>query len=83
MTDRSGRSFLDTIASHYRREGLHMLGTHAAFPDGSISTEAGILEMQERMATGRFRVKAHLADWLDEYRSYHRDKDGQIVRGAG
>lgn len=73
-------SSLDTITSHYKREGLHMLGTHATFPDGSISTEAGILEMQERMATGRFRVKAHLADWLDEYRSYHRDKDGRIVK---
>jgi hypothetical protein len=29
---------------------------HATWPDGGISTEAGILEMQERMSTGRFKV---------------------------
>jgi phage terminase large subunit-like protein len=73
-------SDLDTITSNYRREGLYMLPTHATFTDGSISTEAGILEMQERMATGRFRVRAHLADWFDEYRSYHRDKEGRLVK---
>jgi phage terminase large subunit-like protein len=71
-------SDLDTLTTSYRREGLLMLPKHASFVDGSISTEAGILEMQERMADGRFRVKAHLADWFDEYRGYHRKKDGQI-----
>lgn len=73
-------SDLDTITVNYRREGLLMLPTHATFPDGSISTEAGILEMQERMADGRFRVRAHLADWFDEYRSYHRDETGKLVK---
>jgi hypothetical protein len=71
-------SDLDTLTTNYRREGLLMLPKHASFVDGSISTEAGILEMQERMAEGRFRVKAHLSDWFDEYRSYHRKKDGTI-----
>jgi hypothetical protein len=57
-----------------------MLPTHASFPDGSISTEAGILELQERLADGRLRVRAHLADWFDEYRSYHRDREGRLVK---
>lgn len=71
---------LQTITSNYKREGLLMLPTHAAFVDGSISTEAGVLEMQERMADGRFRVRSHLGDWFDEYRSYHRDKEGRLVK---
>lgn len=70
---------LEPLANLYRKEGLAMLGTHAAFPDGSISTEAAIMEMQERMATGRFKVAAQLGEWLEEFRMYHR-KDGLIVK---
>jgi hypothetical protein len=70
-----------TLASIYKREGLLMLPTHAAFPDGSISTEGGILETLTRMRDGRFKVAAHLltGDWGDEFRGYHR-KDGEIVK---
>lgn len=63
----------------YRSHGLLMLPDHAQFPDGSNSTEAAIMQMQERMATGRFKVAAHLSEWFEEYRMYHR-KDGQIVK---
>jgi hypothetical protein len=56
-----------------------MLPKFASWPDGSLSTEAGILEMQERMATGRFKVARQLSDWWEEYRLYHR-RDGQIVK---
>jgi hypothetical protein len=31
------------------------------------------------MRDGRFKVAAHLADWFDEFRGYHR-KDGLIVK---
>lgn len=69
----------DTLAAAYKRADLLMLPTHATWPDGGISTEAGILEMDERMKTGRFKVAAHLSEWFEEYRLYHR-KDGQIVK---
>jgi hypothetical protein len=37
------------MADHYKRHGLRMMQpTHATWPDGSISTEAGLLEMDER-----------------------------------
>ena len=68
-----------TTASLYRREGLRMLGTHATFPEGGYSTESGILEIDQRMQTGRFKVAAQLSDWWEEYRNYHR-KDGLIVK---
>ncbi len=68
-----------TVATGYKAQGLRMLPQHATFPDGGVSTEAGILEMQERMSTGRLKVAAHLSDWWQEFRLYHR-KDGQIVK---
>ena len=68
-----------TLAASYRKEKLVMLGSHATFVDGGYSTEAGILEMQERMESGRYKVASHLTDWWNEYRNYHR-KDGQIVK---
>lgn len=70
---------LEPLAKQYRAHGLLMLPDHATWPDGSVSTEAGIAEMLERMETGRLKVAAHLADWLEEFRLYHR-KDGQIVK---
>ena len=69
----------ETLASVYKSHGLRMLPTHATFADGGISTEAGIAAMDERMADGRFRVRAHLQDFFDEYRGYHR-RDGKLVK---
>jgi phage terminase large subunit-like protein len=69
----------EPISKLYKAHGLQMLADHATWPDGSVSTEAGILEWQQREATGRIKVAAHLSDWLEERRFYHR-KDGQIVK---
>lgn len=67
------------LSRQYKAQGLVMLPSHAQFVDGSNSTEAGVLEMQERMVTGRLKVASHLSDWLQEFRMYHR-KDGMIVK---
>lgn len=67
------------MSDHYKRHGLVMLPQHATWPDGGISTEAGILEMDERERSGRLKVAAHLSDYLEERRFYHR-KDGKIVK---
>ncbi len=66
----------EPLAKLYKAEGLKMLPEHATWPDGSISTEAGIEAMYDRMTTGRFKVAAHLTDWWDEFRNYHRTDDG-------
>lgn len=68
-----------TVAQAYKAQGLKMLPDHATWPDGSVSTEAAVLELQDRMTTGRFKVAAHLSEWFDEKRLYHR-KDGVIVK---
>jgi Terminase RNaseH-like domain len=68
-----------SLAKQYRDQGLNMLHEHAQFEDGSVSVEAGLMSMLDRMLTGRFEVfKEHL-DWWEEFRLYHR-KDGKVVK---
>jgi phage terminase large subunit-like protein len=77
--DSREKSSGETLASAYKAAGLKMQPEHATFPEGGYDTEAGILEMSQRMATGRFKVAEHLSEWFEEYRFYHR-KDGMIVK---
>jgi phage terminase large subunit-like protein len=77
-TDRDAHSG-EPLMMAYKKHGLVMLPSHATFPDGSISTYAGVKEMDERMKTGRFKVAAHLNDFFEEYRNYHY-KDNKIVK---
>lgn len=67
------------IAQQYRDQKVNMLPEKATFPDGGNGVEAGIMDLLDRMKTGRFKVAEHLNDWWEEFRLYHR-KDGQIVK---
>ena len=67
------------VAKIFKQYGINMLAHHATHIDGSNSTEAGLMHMQERMATNRFKVFSTQQQWLQEYRTYHR-KDGEIVK---
>lgn len=69
----------EELASQYRAQGLNMLPERATFEDGGNGVEAGIMDMLDRMQTGRLKVFSHLNDWFEEFRTYHR-KDGQIVK---
>jgi phage terminase large subunit-like protein len=67
------------LAELYRKQGLVLLRGHATFEDGSMGVEAGLLEMLERMQSGRWKVFRHLTDWFEEFRLYHR-RDGKVVK---
>jgi len=67
------------LAKQYKDQGMNMLETHAQFSDGSVSVEAGLMEMLDRMQSGRFKVFDNLNDWFEEFRLYHR-KDGVVVK---
>lgn len=69
----------DQLAAQYRSNGLNMLPERATFDDGTNGVEAGLMEMLDRMQTGRWKVFQHLSDWFEEFRLYHR-KDGKIVK---
>ena len=62
-------------------QSLYLLHEHATFEDGTTGVEAGLMEMLERMQTGRWKVFRHLAEWFQEFRLYHR-KNGRVVKLA-
>ncbi len=68
-----------TIADQYRREGLRMMREHATFEAGGHGFEAGVMDMLQRMQSGRLKVFHQLEDWFSEFNIYHR-KDGRIVK---
>ena len=67
-----------TLAVQYREAGLKMWPERVTFPDGSNGLEAGVMDMLQRLQSGRLRVVAGQPDWFEEYRLYHR-KNGLIV----
>lgn len=77
----------EALADIYRKLGVNMLkdkATHAPAKGeeegtGGNSVEAGLMEMLDRMHTGRLKVADHLNDWFEEFRLYHR-KDGKLVK---
>jgi phage terminase large subunit-like protein len=75
------------LRDQYEAQGLNMLKDKATHPPadgeeegtGGNGVEAGVLDMLDRMQTGRLKVFDHLNDWFEEFRMYHR-KDGKIVK---
>lgn len=76
-----------TLADQYREQGLQMhpdKATHAPQDGedegtGGNGVEAGLMDMLDRMQTGRLKVFSTLNDWFEEFRMYHR-KDGKVVK---
>jgi hypothetical protein len=60
-----------------KRETLE--GAGIALEDGSVSVEAGLKAMLDRMRTGKLKVFKEHPDWWEEFRLYHR-KDGKVVK---
>lgn len=69
----------DQLAEQYRKQHLNMLQEHATHPEGGFGVEAGLMDMLDRMQTGRFKVFSNLNEWFEEFRMYHR-LDGKIVK---
>jgi hypothetical protein len=71
------------LAAQYRAQGLNLLTEFSHYVEGdgkkSVSVEAGLMDMLQRMESGRFKVFKHLNDWFEEFRLYHR-KDGKVVK---
>lgn len=68
-----------TLKFDYESHGLAMIPSPAAFEDGGNGVEAGVMLILERMQSNRFKVFAHLEEWFQEFRLYHR-KEGLIVK---
>lgn len=69
------------LAQQYRDQDLNMHEEHATFAEGGVGTEAAVIELLDRMRSDRFKVAAHLGDWWEEFRGYHRkETTGEIVK---
>ncbi|WP_411165554.1 terminase large subunit domain-containing protein [Klebsiella oxytoca] len=68
------------LKEQYKAEGFKMLAEHATWPDGGNKVEPGIHEIRERMLDGKFKVFSTCSDFFDEFRMYHRDENGKIVK---
>jgi len=70
------------LKDQYAAEGVGTMLTMSARYDndkgGPQAQEPVILDVLERMNTGRFRVFSTCTEWFEEFRSYHR-KDGKLV----
>jgi phage terminase large subunit-like protein len=68
------------LAKQYTDNGVNMLPTHSQFEDGSVSVEAGLMDILDRMRGDRFKVFTDVSgDWFEEFRLYHR-KDGKVAK---
>lgn len=73
-------------AAHGRsqKDGEQLLATYSGLGLNIVaannSVEAGILEVYERLSTGRLKVFSTCVSWLAEYRLYRRDERGHIVK---
>lgn len=74
--DKSGEQYKKLYSDH----GLNMLSEHASYSDKrGNGVEEGLMDILQRMQTGRFKVDQTLAQWWEEFRTYHR-KDGKVVK---
>jgi hypothetical protein len=69
----------EQLKEQYKSHGLNMLPEKAEHAEGGNGVEAGLMDMLERMETGRFKVFDSLNDWFEEFRLYHR-LEGKIVK---
>lgn len=69
----------EQLAEQYKAQKLKMTAERATFVDGTNGVEAGVMEMLDRMKTGRWKVFSTCGGWLQEFRLYHR-VDGLIVK---
>lgn len=44
------------------------------------AVEAGLTEVWNLLVSGRLKVQEHLSNWRSEFRKYHRDEKGRIVK---
>lgn len=70
----------EELREKYEEAGFNMLPSHATWPEGGNSVEVGITEMRDLMLEGRFKVFNTCEPFFEEFRLYHRDANGKIVK---
>jgi phage terminase large subunit-like protein len=77
-----------SLAQIYRDNGVNLLSERFTNPPGEGQEEGqggnkiwpGLIEMNQAMLTGKFKVFSNLSDWFIEKAGYHCDKKGDLVK---
>ncbi len=57
---------------YYEEAGWNMLDEHATWKDGGLGVEAGLMELNNLMTLGQFKIFEDLFEVIEEVREYHR-----------
>ena len=67
-----------------QRDGLQLMSDYVELGLDMVPAknprEAGIYTVWERLSTGRLKVFRTMVNWVNEYRLYRRDDDGDIIK---
>lgn len=69
-----------TTSTLFEEEGIRMLPMHAQYEDGKAGLEAGLMDWNERLAAGRFKVSKACPLLIEEMETYHRDEKYKVVK---
>ena len=65
---------------HYETAGFAMLHDFATWPEGGNSVESGLYLLADLFRKGKLKIFKGLSNVLGEFRMYHRDEKGRIVK---
>jgi len=69
--------------SRSQKDGMHLLDIYRSLglklTPSPNAKEAGIFAVWTRLASGRLKVMASLSNWLNEFRSYSRNSEGEVI----
>lgn len=78
------------IKEHYVDAGFNMLPDFATWPEkvnsrgklitGGVGVESGVYAILDRARKGNFKMFTGQSELMDEWREYHRDENGNIVK---
>jgi len=90
LQNEKGRDDAVQQKEHYQKAGFNMLPDHATWPSvpdgkggmksGGNSVESGLYEIGDLMRKGQFKIYRGLTDLFAEFRQYHRNEKGKIVK---
>lgn len=69
-----------TRVKHLYREAMHVINEDWPIHDAQKTITAGIMEVYQRLTSGRLKVFSTMRCWLMEFRQYHRNDDGKIAQ---
>lgn len=75
---------IDPAAQGTQNDGKTMMQVYGGLglnlSPANNAVEAGITDVWNLMVSGRLKVQEHLHNWRSEFRKYHRDEKGKIVK---